>query len=297
MSLESLQDRLREHHGTLSETDRRLAQSLLEQGPQLAACSATELAQQAGVSKASAARFFRRLGYRDFASFRLEMRQGLSQSSPLHQLPARSSRTQAGATGEPHPLAEQVQREVRRLEALAQAVSDERVAQAVALLAGAGRVAVVGYRNGLAPATYAHGLLSQVRPHVDLASDGAGREADFMANLGPKDLCLAIDFRRRTRRLSALLGACAQARVPVLLLTDDPIGAPAAQAACVLPCPRVDEQLFDSYLSAMSLLNHLAAQLALRQPRAARARLAQIEALHQQLDDLEPDSLHPTATA
>ena len=296
MSLESLQDRLREHHGTLSETDRRLAQSLLEQGPQLAACSATELAQQAGVSKASAARFFRRLGYRDFASFRLEMRQGLSQSSPLHQLPARGSRTQTGATGA-HPLAEHVQGEVRRLEALAQAVSDERATQAVALLAGARRVAVVGYRNGLAPATYAHGLLSQLRPHVDLASDGAGREADFMADLGPKDLSLVIDFRRRTRRLSALLGACAQARVPVLLITDDPIGAPAAQAACVLPCPRVDEQLFDSYLGAMSLLNHLATQMALRQPRAARARLAQIEVLHQQLDDLEPDSLHPTVTA
>ena len=50
------------------------------------AYSATELAALAGVSKASTARFFKRLGFADFQAFRQHQRQGAPQPSPLYRM-------------------------------------------------------------------------------------------------------------------------------------------------------------------------------------------------------------------
>jgi DNA-binding MurR/RpiR family transcriptional regulator len=67
---QSLADRILERYDDLSRSERRLADRLLENPRDLATYSATELAGHAGVSKASAARLFKRLGYRNFREAR-----------------------------------------------------------------------------------------------------------------------------------------------------------------------------------------------------------------------------------
>ena len=101
---------------------------------------------------------------------------------------------------------------------------------------------------------------------------------------------LAVDFRRRTSRLPRIVTAARSSGARVLLLTDTPLPALASQAAAVLHCPSQAEQVFDSYVSAVSLLNFLATALAARAPKQARDRLSRIEQLHAALGDLETDS-------
>ncbi|HEY0202489.1 MAG TPA: MurR/RpiR family transcriptional regulator, partial [Burkholderiaceae bacterium] len=71
---DSLEARIRAQYGALSAADRKLADVLVARQKDVLSYSATELAGFAGVSKASAARFFRRLGYSDFTAFRQHMR-------------------------------------------------------------------------------------------------------------------------------------------------------------------------------------------------------------------------------
>ena len=72
--MDPLVHRIRETYDALPLGERKLAELILEMRGDLAAYSATELAARSGVSKATAARLVRRLGYADFHEMRQQAR-------------------------------------------------------------------------------------------------------------------------------------------------------------------------------------------------------------------------------
>jgi len=99
---------------------------------------------------------------------------------------------------------------------------------------------------------------------------------------------LAMDFRRRTRRLSQVVAIACDAGAALVLVSDARVSALAARAQALFICPPQGEAIFDSYVGAISLINYLATAALAQVPKKARARMAAIEAVHAQLDDLEP---------
>ena len=71
---QTIEQLIRSRYDDLSPSDRKLSDVIVAHQKDLAAYSATELAQLAGVSKASAARYFKRIGYQDFSEFRTAIR-------------------------------------------------------------------------------------------------------------------------------------------------------------------------------------------------------------------------------
>jgi len=280
----SLESRVRRMHRELSEAERKLADVVLARQHELLGYTATELASLAGTSKSTAARFFRRVGFADFEDFRQQLRQAQAQQSPL----ARMGQARRG-DGLAQRFQTHLQNDAQRLQALAQAVSEDQLEAALQLLARARRVWVVGYRHSRVTAFYAQTLLAQVRGDVQDLNDAAGREADLLAGAGDKDLVLAVDFRRRSANLPRMLAAVRATGAQVLLLTDAPGSALALQSQLVLRCSAsAPDGVFDSYVCAISLVNFLASALAARSRTSARARLESIERLHLALGDLEP---------
>ena len=275
-----LRERIQTQYAALSLIDRKLADVLLAHEPHLLTYSATELAALAGVSKASTARFFKRLGFTDFQAFRQHQRDGVAQPSPLSRM------AQKGAHGS--ALMQHIAQDAQQLQALADTVSDQNLQQAVKLLAGARRVWVVGYRNGYMTAFYAQALLSQLRADVHLLNQGAGEDAELLADIQRGDVLLAMDFRRRTRRLSQVVDIACEAGATLVLVSDARVSALAARAQTLFICPPQGEAIFDSYVGAISLINYLATATLAHLPKKARDRMAAIEHLHTQLDDLEP---------
>lgn len=276
-----LRERILAHHAALSPVDRKLADVVLAHEKDLLAYSATELAALAGVSKASTARFFKRLGFADFQSFRRHQRLGAPQPSPLGRVTAQGLR--AG------PLQQHIANDIQQLEALAESLGDPAgVQQATKLLVGARRIWVVGYRNGYMAAFYAQALLAQLRAEVYLLNEGTGEDAELLAEIQRGDVLLAMDFRRRTRRLGQVVDIACDAGAALVLLSDAPVSALAARAQALLLCPPQGEAIFDSYVGAISLINYLATATLAHLPKKARVRMAAIEQVHTQLDDLEP---------
>ena len=276
----TLHQRIQAQYQALSLVDRKLADVLLTHEKNLLAYSATELAALAGVSKASTARFFKRLGFADFQAFRQHQRHGTPQPSPLNRVAQQGLR--------PSPVQQHMAQDARQLQALADSVTDPSVQQAAKLLAGARRVWVVGYRNGYMAAFYAQALLSQLRAEVHLLNEGSGEDAELLAEIQRGDVLLAMDFRRRTRRLSQVVGIACEAGAALVLVSDARVSALAARAQALFICPPQGEAIFDSYVGAISLVNYLATAALAQVPKKARARMAAIEQVHAQLDDLEP---------
>lgn len=274
----TLHERIQAQHETLSQVDRKLADVLLAHEKDLLVYSATELAALAGVSKASTARFFKRLGFADFQAFRQHQR--TPQPSPLSRVAQQGLRAS--------PLQQHMAQDALQLQTLADAVTDASVQQAAKLLARARRVWVVGYRNGYMAAFYAQALLSQLRAEVHLLNQGAGEDAERLADIQPGDVLLAMDFRRRTRRLSQVAEIACDAGAALVLVSDARVSALAARAQALFICPPQGEAIFDSYVGAISLVNYLATATLAHLPKKARARMTAIEQVHAQLDDLEP---------
>ncbi|MEG2629417.1 MAG: MurR/RpiR family transcriptional regulator [Comamonas sp.] len=287
----SLDARIREVYADLSAAERKLADVVLARQQDLRGYSATELAALAETSKSSAARFFRRLGYAGFDEFRLQVRSRATAHSPLARLA--QAPVEPGDAG----LQAHARRDAQRLLDWSQELRDEDVQAALAQLARARRVGVLGYRHSQVTAQYASLLFDQVRPDVQLLATGGGREAEALAGLGTKDLLFVVDFRRRSALLARVLAAARAVGIPLVVLSDAAPGEwieAAAQADVVLRCARAaapqppePTPLFDTYVCGISLVNFLATALAARLRASAQARLTRIEHLHAALGDLQ----------
>lgn len=279
-----LESRIRHVYRDLPEAERKLADMVLLRHRELVGYSATELAELAGTSKSSAARFFRSLGYAGYDGFRQALRATQLQQSPLARMGSAQRKDGLAAQFQQH-----LQADAARLSEWADAVPEAQLDAALTLLRKARKLWVVGYRHSHVTAFYAQSLLAQVRPDVFTLNDGAGREADLLACANDKDVVLAVDFRRRSTRLPQVLAAAQQAGAQTLVLTDAPVSALAMQAQVVLRCGASAQQgLFDAYVCGVSVVNFLAGTLAQQLRGATHARLERIEHLHVALNDLEP---------
>ncbi|WP_145138766.1 MurR/RpiR family transcriptional regulator [Roseomonas gilardii] len=272
---QALGDRIRSLYSGLTPGERRLAEAMLEIGSDLPSRTAAEIAAQAGTSQATAARFFRRLGYESWADLRQQARRA-GGASPFEALVESGGR---GADLGRH-LAQEVENLTRSFGAIPPAAFEE----ASRLLSGARRILVLGFRTSQTLALHARALLLHLHPRVQVLPQTGMTLAEEGATLGDGDVLLAIGFRRRPARLEAFLELAVERGVPVVLLSD-PAAAVAMRLATVsLPAQIRGTGPFDSYVAGLSVLSHLAARVAEAGGEAVRDRLAAIEALHERLD-------------
>ncbi|HYG86757.1 MAG TPA: MurR/RpiR family transcriptional regulator [Azospirillum sp.] len=270
----SIERRILDLYDQLTASEKKLAKVVLECQDNLAGYSATELADRAGVSKATAVRFFRRLGYESYNAARVQARDG----SPLAELlEADAPAVQGGDLGA--HLGQDLQNLTRTIEGL----RSDTLNEAVTALAGAERVWVVGFRNSRTLAVYAHALLVQLKPDVRLVPSGAVSLAEDMVDVGSKDVLLAIGFRRRMQALLDALEVAREAGTKSILLTDPTAVRSAGRADVVLRCYTRSVSLFDSYVAPMSLLNHLFSRVVAAMGDPAVDRMDRIERMHGRL--------------
>lgn len=153
-----LHDRILELHDQFTESERRLAEVTLACLANLATYTGSELAERAGVSKATASRFFRRLGYENFNEIRALIREQGEHGSPLHELTSTS--TQGKSRGKTDDaLARHVANDLQNLSRTFEQLDPADVKRTVTLFAKSRRICVAGFRNGRVLAQYAWALL------------------------------------------------------------------------------------------------------------------------------------------
>lgn len=263
----------------LTESEKRLAEVVLEAAGDLSAFTAGELAARADVSAATAARFFRRLGYESYGDLRRSVRNARTWGSPLYEL---------SAAERPADFARHVAQDVENLQRLAAEIPPPALAEAIELLVSARRLHVIGFRNSAALAAYARGLLAHVKPDVRLLPLAGQTLAEDIVGLGPDDALLVLGFRRRPPALRDLMSAVRDSGARILLITDASAARTAHLAHVTLRCPNQGASLFDSYVAPMSLISHLASAVGMALGEVAKSRLSMIEDLHRRLEPLSP---------
>lgn len=275
----SIEDRIMQALDDLTASERKLATTVLEVKGALATFTASEIAEKAGTSQATAVRFFRRLGYESFSELKHEARQSAGWASPLYQISGTGHVRMAAGDFGLHTA-----QDLKNLTQTAETVPQEALDAAVGMLAGAGRIFVVGFRNSAVLASYARNLLALLHDDVVLLPYAGMSIAESLIGLRGGDVLLAFGFRRRPVALNAVLQVAQEAGAKRILIADPTVTVSARLADVSLRCANRSAGLFDSYAAAMSLINYLCTQIADRGGDAVIARLERFEHLHDEID-------------
>lgn len=275
-----LEQRLNDCYEVLPGSERRVADLLLNFPARLATHTATELASEAGTSKAAVSRLIHRLGYASYAEARSEARKRRQWGAPIDQ--------DAPATGNPedYALDRHVQADMEVLRQTLESVRREDLDTLVEAMASARRIVIIGHRNSALLANFLRGHIGLLRDGVELAPMHGATLAEGLVGIGPQDLLIAVGFRRRVPAFTTALDVARRTRTPTAVLTDPTGGALAGPVRWTLAAHCRGASIFDSYVAAVSLVNYLAERLARRLGADARARLREIERLHGELGDL-----------
>lgn len=277
----TVQESIMAVYESLPPGEQKLADTVLARLGNLASYSATELASEASVSKATAARFFRRIGYQSFEQARLKARAEAHLASPLYALAGVKSRGRRADA-----LSRHLASDLKNLSESFRASAGGVLGEAVSRLARAPRVRVVGLRSGYFVAAYAAYLLAQVRDDVLALPDAAMTLAEDLVALERGDLLLVVDFRRRSALLQAIVPAAREAGAQLLFLASPGMPPLSRNGDVVIDCLTEGASVFDSYVAAVSIVNYLCAAVAKELGGKSRKRLAAIEHLHESLGDI-----------
>ncbi len=277
----SLENRVLQAYDSFSPAERRLADTLIGCQGDIARYSATELATKARVSKATTARFFRKLGYDGFRQARRQVLQNRPWGSPLEALAELTDPLQTRGH-----LGRHVANDIHNLTRTAAGIAPQDLDRAIDMLAAARHTLVVGFRNSHSLAAYAFMILNSIKQNVQLLGSGGLACAEQLAGLHAGDAILVVGFRRRPHALRQILETARRRGVPSLLIADTTASKTPELADVTLVCQNRGAYLFDSYVSGLTLLNYLCSAVALSLGDAAWQRLSEIEELHAAFGDL-----------
>jgi DNA-binding MurR/RpiR family transcriptional regulator len=275
--------RIQERFEKLSPSERKLAALLLDRQDDVLTYSATEMAELAGVSKATAARLFRSLGYSDFNEVRLQAREERNRTAPFHQYQA--------VTAEPRgarSIGAHLQAEVAALTRTFEELRSDKLSLAADMIADAPRVWLLGLGLEEGLIRQARLLLARLRPDVQVLGLQPGAWGEDLALTGPRDALVVVTTQVRPRILRPILDYARTTRMQVVTLTD-PVGALWANrvSSVVLTCHPAGPGAGATATVFASMLRLLATAAAERIGRQAAQRADLIAEIHDELDDQE----------
>lgn len=275
--------RIQECYDRLSPAEQKLARLILERKDDILTYSATEMAELAEVSKATAARLFRSLGYADFNEVREQSREERNRTEPYrYSLASRS---------EPHfgkSIGAHLDLEIANLTRTFEELSSERLHQAAGLIKDAPKVWFLGLGPEEGLARLGRLLLARLRHDVMQIGLHPASWAEDLAMTGPRDALVVISLKPRPRLLRPILDYARTTRVNIIMVTDQMSTLWAQKyASAVLPCHVASHGLGPSYTAMASALRLLAIAFAERAGERAAERLELIAEIHEELDDTE----------
>ncbi|WP_225085572.1 MurR/RpiR family transcriptional regulator [Pectobacterium colocasium] len=274
-----IDERLRDRYGELSPQEQRVADFIFDHFDDLISYNSAELARLSGVSKATVSRLFKRLGYPSYRDMRDELRTLRQSGMPLTD---NRDAVQGNTL-----LARHYKQEMANLTQWINQIDPVQFGAVIQALMQAQRLCLIGLRNSYPVALHLRQQLLQIRQHVTLLAQPGQTLSEELVDLTAQDVVIVVAFRRRPRLIQPLLAQLQKRGVPVLLLCEPQASALMSLATWSLCVPLDSVSAFDSYSSAMSLVNVISNALLHEMLRDGRQRIHQIADLYGELEELE----------
>ena len=253
-TVEAFSARLADLSDGLPKRLRQCADHVAANLDRIAVSTVADLAAGADVPPSAVMRFCQIMGFAGFSDMQRLFRDAYAPGFPDYA--TRLAALRGGAGGASRLVAEFVEAGRLSLEGLTAAVDEAALDHAVALLAGAGMVHVVGLRRAYPVAAYLAYVFEKMSVPAML-HDGTGK-LDHRYALRPGDAVLAISFAPYSEETLALATDALALGVPVVALTDHKASPLARMADPVLTVQEVDFGAFRSLSATLTMAIALA---------------------------------------
>ncbi|MBE7211345.1 MAG: MurR/RpiR family transcriptional regulator [Gluconacetobacter diazotrophicus] len=244
----------------------QVAEFAVNHPQEIAFARVADLATQAGVQPSTLVRFAQALGYGGFSDLQAVFRAHARQRWPdyrerLESIAGEDPRADAGPLAVLHGF---VHASRVSLEHLEQTVDEAGLERAVAILAEAKSVSLVGMRRVYPVAVYLLYALRRLAVRAELLDDSGGLSGRQAELLGAGDVVLAVSF---TPYAPETLELCRTARdrgAAVVAVTDSPFSPLTELATTWLEVAETDHAGFRSLAATLTLATALAVAVARR---------------------------------
>ncbi len=254
-TVDEFRSRLAEVIDDLPRRLRQCAEYIATNTDRIAVSTVAELAAGADVPPSALMRFCQILGFTGFSEMQRLFREAYSPGWPDYSTRLKNLKDQ-GAGSPAALLAEFIEAGRLSLEALAKSADEVALTQAVALLAGAQTVHVVGLRRAFPVATYLVYVFEKMAVSAML-HDSVGR-LDHRFALRPGDAVIAITFAPYSEETIALAQDAKARGLPVVALTDTLTSPIVRYSDAVVTVPEVDFGAFRSLSATIAMAISLA---------------------------------------
>ena len=249
-SIEEFQTRLRDVSDGLPKRMRECAEFLAENYDRIAVSTVAEMAESAGVQPSAMMRFCQVLGFSGFSEMQKLFRTAYTPSLPDYE--TRLSNLRENDAGSPSALlAEFVEAGRLSLENLTANIDEAGLDAAVALLAKADMIHVVGLRRAFPVASYLTYAFEKMQIPAML-HDGTGK-LDHSYAIRKGDAVIAVTFAPYTAETIDFAQAAVDKGIPVLGLTDTHLSPLHTDGIHALTVPEVDFGAFRALSATLSL--------------------------------------------
>lgn len=284
---------IRQHHESLSPSQRKVAEFLLQGGINVIHLTITEIAESVGVNSSTVVRAAQALGFDGFPELQSALRrQFLNQAKIAQRMQIGSQELLEGlSAGEPenlHLLNTVLRDEVQTLLDLPQTVPTGIFDQAVDMVDQAEHVYIIGLGASFALALSFGIVLRYIRPDTTVLTPGIDPIPAQLTPLKAGDLVFSLCFARYTRETLTVMDVGGQRGASVLTVTDSHVSPAAVRSDLALIVP-FRLRLNSNTVAVFALLDAILGALSLRYPEKTRERLESLEELYIQFNLLTLD--------
>lgn len=251
---------------------------VITRNPQLSSyADIAEIAKRADVNNSTVVRAAQHLGYRGWPDLQRELR-----SRYLVMISTEDTLTEHGEHRS--PLHDALNHDIENLRLTLDSNTADDAEAAIAAMAGAKSITVVGLGSFAGPASVMAHLGSTMGYPIALENRGGVHLASSANSLGDGDVLVVINMWRSVRQIIVTAEAAKQAGAKVIAITDMRRGRLAAAADHLLVVASEGISFFQSVTAANSLVYGLLAGMEAAHPQRSRAAIRRTQQLWKDLD-------------
>ncbi|MFJ4169394.1 MurR/RpiR family transcriptional regulator [Paenarthrobacter sp. NPDC089714] len=262
---------------TLSKSQARVVE-VIARNPQLSSyADIAEIAQRSDVNNSTVVRTAQRLGYRGWPDLQRELR-----SRYLVMISTEDTLNEHGEHRS--PLHDALNHDIENLRLTLDSNTPDDVEAAIAALATAKSITVIGLGSFAGPASVMAHLGSTMGYPITLENRAGVHFASAANNLGPGDVLVVINMWRSVKQIILTAEAAKEAGATVVGISDMRRGRLAAAADHLLIVASEGISFFQSVTAANSMVYGLLAGMEAAHPERSRAAIRRTQQLWKDLD-------------
>ncbi len=294
MATNDLRNRINEQYRSMSKGQRLLAAFITDHYDQAAFLTALELGAKVGVSESTVVRFATSLGYKGYPEFQRAL--GAEVQKELNS--ADRMETSYGRLSGSKILGTMLKADRERIKKTMEQIDAGAFEQAVAMMAEARRVYVIGLRACGPVAEFLSYYLNLIRDQVTLLRMSTDNEIfEQMIRIGKDDCIVGISFPRYSMRTLKAMEFANERNAKVITITDNVYSPMNLYSSCNLIAASDTSSLIESMVAPMSVVNALLVALAAKYRGDVSKNLEVLEEIWRDYQTEGNDELDPVDDA